>query len=85
MAAVEAVLAEIGAAEVPQLVVWNKIDLTGGEPGVDRDAYGKISRVRLSARTGSGIELLRQALAECVVDTAVTVPGTDTQPLAAIQ
>lgn len=61
---VNAVLAEIGADRVPQIVVWNKIDLTSLEPGVERDEHGKIVRVRLSARTGAGLDLLRQALVE---------------------
>jgi GTP-binding protein HflX len=47
--------------------VWNKIDATNGAPGVDRDAYGKISRVRLSARTGAGLDLLRRAIAETLL------------------
>ena len=62
--AVNGVLEEIGAAQVPQILVWNKIDATGVEPAVERDAYGKISRVRVSAKSGAGLELLRQALAE---------------------
>ena len=61
---VNKVLAEIGADQVRQVVVWNKIDLTEAEPGVDRDEYAKIARVRLSARTGEGLELLRETLAE---------------------
>ncbi len=64
IAAVNLVLAEIGAAEVPQIVVWNKIDLTAVDPGMERDEYAKITRVRLSARTGAGLELLRSALTE---------------------
>jgi len=63
-AEVDAVLGEIGAATVPQIMVWNKADASGLEPGVERDEYGKISRVRLSARTGAGVELLREALIE---------------------
>jgi GTP-binding protein HflX len=63
MAAVAAVLEEIGAGAVPQLVVWNKIDATGVEPGVEHDDCGNIARVRLSARTGAGLDLLRDALA----------------------
>ena len=64
------VLAEIGADGVPQIVVWNKIDLVPGlEPGVDRDEYGRICRVRVSARTGAGIVALRSAIAEFVVST----------------
>ncbi|HNA29508.1 MAG TPA: GTPase HflX [Thiobacillaceae bacterium] len=61
---VEKVLKEIGAEHVPQFRVMNKTDLTGAEPHVARDEYGKIAAVWLSARTGAGIELLRGALAE---------------------
>ena len=61
---VEKVLKEIGAEQVPQFRVMNKTDLTGAEPHVARDEYGKIAAVWLSARTGAGIELLRGALAE---------------------
>jgi GTP-binding protein HflX len=62
--AVNAVLAEIGADAIPQVLVWNKIDLTPFSPGLERDEYGKIRRVSLSARTGDGLDLLRAALAE---------------------
>jgi len=62
--AVNRVLAEIGAAEVPQIVVWNKIDATSATPRMERDEYAKIARVRLSARTGAGLDLLRDALVE---------------------
>jgi GTP-binding protein HflX len=61
---VNKVLAEIGADGVPQLLVWNKIDLAGLEPGVDRDEYGKIRRIRVSARTGDGLGDLRAAISE---------------------
>ncbi len=64
IAAVNAVLDEIGAADVPQILVWNKIDLTAADAGVDRDEYDKISRIRLSARTGAGLDGLRAALTE---------------------
>jgi len=62
--AVESVLKEIGAIGVPQLLVWNKVDLTPASPGIERDDCGNISCVRLSARTGAGLPLLREALAE---------------------
>jgi GTP-binding protein HflX len=62
--AVDKVLAEIPAGEAPRLAVWNKIDAAGLEPGVERDQYGRISRVLVSARTGTGLELLRDAIAE---------------------
>lgn len=64
MAAVGDVLAEIGAGDVPQILVWNKIDATGATPGGDLDECGNIARVRVSARTGEGLDLLRGALAE---------------------
>jgi GTPase len=62
--AVNKVLAEIGADAIPQVLVWNKIDLTVVPPGLDRDEYGKIKRVCLSAKTGAGLDFLRDALAE---------------------
>lgn len=70
MADVNKVLAEIGAASVSQLIVLNKLDLTGLPPAVERDEYGRICRVRLSARTGDGLSLLREALAEVALAKA---------------
>lgn len=58
------VLQEIGAEHVPQIRVMNKIDLTGTEPHLARDEYGKIAAIWLSARTGVGVDLLREALGE---------------------
>jgi GTP-binding protein HflX len=72
MAEVNKVLAEIGADRIPQILVWNKIDLTGVQHGADRDEYGKIQRVRLSARTGEGIDSLRQALVEVAASRAAS-------------
>ncbi len=65
---VEKVLKEIGAEQVPQFQVMNKVDLTGAEPQVARDEYGKIAAVWLSAKTGEGVELLRSVLAEFARD-----------------
>lgn len=61
---VKKVLEEIGASQMRQVLVWNKIDLTGVAPGVERDEYGNIARVRVSARSGDGLDLLRESLAE---------------------
>jgi GTP-binding protein HflX len=61
---VNKVLADIGAEQTPQIGVWNKIDATLLAPGVERDQYGRISRVYVSARTGAGLEELRAAIAE---------------------
>jgi GTP-binding protein HflX len=44
--------------------VWNKIDLNGLDPAVERDQYGRISRVFVSARSAAGLEGLRAAIAE---------------------
>ena len=63
MVAVERVLAEIGAADVPQWLILNKIDRTGLEPGERLDPSGKITSFAVSALTGSGISDLRRALA----------------------
>ncbi len=64
MERVQEVLAEIGAAELPQLLVFNKLDLLEQPPRIDRDAAGRPVRVWLSAATGDGIDLLLQALQE---------------------
>jgi len=66
MAEVDRVLAEIGAAEVPQLLVFNKVDRLERAAAAERDAYGRIRAVFLSAATGDGIEFLREAIAERV-------------------
>lgn len=60
---VNKVLQEIGARKVRQLIVWNKIDLTEVSPGIDLDEYGNIARARVSARSGEGLDFLRESLA----------------------
>lgn len=64
IAAVNGVLEEIGAGQLPQIQVWNKIDQSLASAEVQQDACGNISRVLLSARTGEGLDLLRQVLAD---------------------
>ena len=65
IAAVDVVLAEIGAGEVPRILVYNQIDRVPGlAPEIVRDAHGKILNIKVSAFTGAGIEGLRGALAE---------------------
>jgi GTP-binding protein HflX len=64
VAEVNRVLADIGAGEVPQILVLNKADLTRLAPGVERDEYGKITRLRVSAKTGAGADLIRLAVDE---------------------
>lgn len=64
IAAVNEVLEEIGAEAIPQVLVLNKIDLTALPPRVERDEYGKISRIWLSAESGAGLESVGLALEE---------------------
>jgi GTP-binding protein HflX len=75
---VNEVLREIGADHIPQILVWNKIDAAGLEPGIERDEYGKISRVFISARSGAGLDLLRDAIVEAAGSPAA-VPVADAQ------
>ena len=71
---VDTVLDDIGAGEVPQLQVMNKIDLAGAEPRIERDATGRPVRVWLSAATGAGVDLLRVALGELLGGDRVQSP-----------
>tara|TARA_A100001391_G_scaffold21424_1_gene11869 strand:+ start:481 stop:1767 length:1287 start_codon:yes stop_codon:yes gene_type:complete len=62
---VDRVLQEIGASEIPTLLVYNKADLLGQElPGIERDDQGKPWRVWVSALNGEGVENLLQAISE---------------------
>jgi GTP-binding protein HflX len=77
---VNTVLAEIGAAQVPMLMVFNKVDLLESEDHVsllERDESGKPCRVWVSATTGKGISELRTAMAELLnsdkVETTLTL------------
>ncbi len=74
MEQVDKVLQQIGADQVPQLQVFNKIDLLPELlPRIDRDASGRPIRVWLSATTGQGIELLKEALQE-VISAEIRLP-----------
>jgi GTP-binding protein HflX len=64
IAAVNAVLTEIGASHIPQLMIYNKIDLAQVAPRMERDEYGKINGIWISARTGAGLDLVKLALEE---------------------
>ena len=61
---VNLVLNEIGADGIPQLMVWNKTDLRDLPAIIERDEHNNIVGVRVSALTGEGLPLLRDALAE---------------------
>jgi GTP-binding protein HflX len=64
IAQVNAVLEEIGALEVPRILVYNKIDTNDRSPRSDRDEDGQVNRVWVSAHTGVGMDLLEGALVE---------------------
>jgi GTP-binding protein HflX len=64
IAQVDAVLEEIGASDIPQIIVYNKIDRLETQPRVDRDAEGRVSAVWISAEKRLGLELLTAAIAE---------------------
>ena len=77
-AQVNKVLKEIGADKVPQIQVWNKIDAAPELRDVkliERNEYGNISRVFVSAREGLGLDALRTAIAEAVIAHAMAEPS----------
>jgi GTP-binding protein HflX len=59
---VNAVLEQIDTSEVPQIMVFNKIDQINILPSVDLDTHGRINHVWMSALSGEGQDLLVQAL-----------------------
>lgn len=81
MAEVERVLHEIGADNVPTIVVYNKIDVVGRAPSVERDARDNIVAVSVSAQSGLGLELLRDSIVEFIARSA----GGDDSPADAKQ
>ena len=64
MASVAEVLAQIDADEIPVITVFNKIDVSGLDAQIQRRVDGTVKSVAISAATGAGLDLLRQALAE---------------------
>lgn len=61
---VDSVLKEIGADEIPQIIVYNKIDRLETAPHIDRDAEGRLATVWISAEKRLGMDLLSDAIAE---------------------
>ncbi|MDE2338467.1 MAG: GTPase HflX [Gammaproteobacteria bacterium] len=64
IAQVNDVLTQIGAQDIPQVLLYNKIDRLGRAAGVERDAQGEASAVWISAASREGLELLMSVLAE---------------------
>ena len=70
---VQSVLEEIEASEIPQLLVYNKIDLMDDvAPRIDRDDEGKAIRVWLSAHSGEGIDALFEAMKDLLAKSIFT-------------
>ncbi|GMQ91685.1 MAG: GTPase HflX [Gammaproteobacteria bacterium] len=61
---VNEVLEEIGAQNIPQIMVFNKIDLTGAKPGVEIGNPHVPTRVWCSAHADQGLDALQQAIVE---------------------
>ena len=79
---VDRVLDEIGAADVPQLLVYNKCDLLDAsqlprQPSdwVETHPGQRRQRVFVSARTGQGLDLLRRAIGEHAVAALNVAPS----------
>jgi GTP-binding protein HflX len=64
IAQVNAVLEEVGASDLPQIEIFNKVDLLDEQPHVDTDEHGRVRRVWLSAYSGAGLDLLIGAIAQ---------------------
>jgi GTP-binding protein HflX len=64
IAQVDAVLEEIGAGQIPQILVYNKIDRVSVPPRIERDGEGRAAAVWISAREGTGLDLLALAVSE---------------------
>ena len=78
---VNAVLAEIGAEEIPQLMVYNKVDLIGELPRIERNHKGVPKKVWVSSLNGQGKEFLLEAVAERlasdIVETSIRLGPAD--------
>lgn len=66
IAAVESVLKEIGADDLPRLLVFNKADVSGERAGCVYDATGGLVAVRVSASNREGLADLLQAMLQRV-------------------
>lgn len=70
-AAVQQVLESIGAHEIPRIRAFNKIDLLGEEPRLERDGQDRIHSIHVSAAAGTGVDLIKQAISERLFDDTI--------------
>ncbi len=85
---VNAVLAEIGAQAIPQVLVYNKIDRveTHPLPLAVRDADGKICELRVAALSKIGMDLVRDAIRETALASGYELhPGREHRDSSALQ
>lgn len=78
---VNAVLREIGAEDIPQLMVYNKVDLLGETSRIERNREGVAVKVWVSSLTGQGKDELLSAITEClasdVIETSIMLGPAD--------
>ena len=78
---VNAVLREIGAEDIPQLMVYNKVDLLGETSRIERNREGLPVKVWVSSLTGQGKDELLSAITEClasdVIETSIMLGPAD--------
>ncbi|MBB6564196.1 GTP-binding protein HflX [Acidovorax soli] len=86
---VQRVLHEIGAADIPQLLVFNKLDAldAGQQPALLEDQYEvegqMVPRLFVSARSGQGLDNLRRALSARVLEAQEDMTPAEAAPLQA--
>lgn len=71
VAAVDAVLAELGASDIPRVTVWNKADASIKDPDALQREASAAGAVATSATTGFGIDSLVHALQDTLVRVAL--------------
>ena len=89
MVEVERVLDEIGAAGIPQILVYNKLDLLednqrprSDEDWLERPGGLRVPRVFVSALSGEGLDVLRARIVQCMEPPAMGLNGQDPTPSA---
>lgn len=80
IAEVNSVLEEIHADDVPAIIVYNKIDLSGHPAEIVRGTDGMPKAVFVSALTGEGLDLLREAVSEFSKQWRTDHPQTPREP-----
>ncbi len=72
---VNKVLKSVGSENVAQIVVLNKLDMTSLPPLIEKNDYGRICRIRVSAKSGTGMSDLREHLKELALEKKSLLPS----------